>query len=359
MKQNKLREKITEQFIASLKEDKLPWHAMWFNMRPENAITGKRYRGVNSFWLSFTADAMGYKDHRWCTFKQAQDKGWHVKKGEHATPVEYWRLFDKAEKRYVDQSEANFIILLDSDRQKDFILTCKTYLVFNGEQIEGIPELSLPCSVDIDFVRAQRDILLQNMGLGFHEGGSEAFYSPGADSITMPPDTFFVDSYGYMSTFLHECGHATGHKSRLDRDLTGRFGTPEYAKEELRAEIASAFTSQALGFGKEAEDLSGAMANHKAYIQSWIKVIEDQPNELFAAIKDAEKISDYLLEKGEFLKEIDQEVEIEDISEKESSSAHSKKQKSSLDSLIAAAAHRTETLSGSDDKSRNSGFDGR
>lgn len=359
MKQNKLREKIAEQFVASLKEDKLPWHAMWFNMRPENAITGKRYRGINSFWLSFSAEAMGYKDHRWCTFKQAQDKGWHVKKGEHATPVEYWRLFDKAQKRYIEQYEANMIISADPDREKDIVLTSRTYLVFNGDQIEGIPELTVPCSVDIDFVRAQRDILLQNMGLAFHEGGSEAFYSPGRDSITMPPDTFFVDSYGYMSTFLHECGHATGHESRLDRDLTGRFGTPEYAKEELRAEIASAFTSQALGFGREAEDLSGAMNNHKAYIQSWIKAIEDQPNELFAAIKDAEKISDYLLEKGEFLKDIDHEVKVEAITEKESSDGPGNKQKKSLDFLISAASQRTEKFSGMDDKSCIIGAGGR
>ncbi len=349
MKQNKLREKIAEQFIASLKEDKLPWHAMWFNSRPENAITGKRYKGVNSFWLSFTAEAMGYKDHRWCTFKQAQDKGWHVKKGEHATQVEYWRLYDKAQKKYIEQHEANRILSADPDRQKDIILTSRTYLVFNGEQIEGIPQLALPCSVDIEAVRAQRDILLQNMDLGFREGGSSAYYSPAADSITMPPDTFFVDSYGYMSTFLHECGHATGHESRLDRDLTGSFGSAEYAKEELRAEIASAFTSQALGFGRGAEDLSGAMDNHKAYIQSWIEVIQDQPNELFSAIKDAEKISDYLLEKGEFLKEKDRDVAIEDISEKQAAEHHSLNRKPSLADQMAIAAAKAEKQSGSRD----------
>ena len=143
------------------------------------------------------------------------------------------------------------------------------------------------------------------MGLDFHEGGTEAYYRPSSDSITMPPDTYFKDDYGYMSTFLHECGHATGHESRLNRDLTGRFGSPEYAKEELRAEIASAFTAQDLGFGVSPDGLTLALDNHKAYIQSWISVIEDQPNELFAAIKDAEKISDYLLEKGEFIQDKD------------------------------------------------------
>ena len=303
MKQNKLREQIAEQFIAALQEDKLPWHAMWFNARPENAITGKRYRGINSFWLSFIAEFRGYSDNRWCTFKQASEKGWHVKKGEHATQIEYWRLFDKKQKKYIESLEARMIIEADPDREKDIILSCRTYSVFNGQQIEGIPELLVSSQVDIESVRAQRDVLLRNMELGFHEGGTEAFYRPSTDSITMPPDKFFKDSYGYMSTFLHECGHATGHSKRLNRNLGGHFGSDSYAKEELRAEIASAFTSQALGFGREAEDLSGALDNHKAYIQSWIRDIKDQPNELFAAIKDAEKISDYLLEKGEFFKE--------------------------------------------------------
>lgn len=303
MKKNNLREKIAEQFIAALQEDQLPWHAMWATMRPQNAITGKRYRGINSFWLSFIADAFGYTDNRWCTFKQAQDKGWHVKKGEHATQVEYWRLFDKKQKQYIEQREAEMIIAADPDREKDIVLSCRTYSVFNGQQIEGIPELDICSAVDIETVRAQRDTLLRNMELGFRESGTEAYYRPATDSITMPPDAFFADSYGYMATFLHECGHATGHEKRLNRNLSGNFGSPSYAKEELRAEIASAFTSQALGFGRGADGLSGAMDNHKAYIQSWISVIKDQPNELFAAIKDAEKISDYLLEKGEFLKE--------------------------------------------------------
>lgn len=336
MKQNKLREKITEQFIASLQEDKMPWHAMWFTARPVNAVSDKKYRGINSLWLSFVADVMGYKDHRWCTFKQAQEHGWHIKKGEHASQIEYWYLYDKVQKKSIDQREASKIISVDPNREKDIILSCRMYSVFNGDQIEGIPELEIVSSskVDIDSVRAQRDILLKNMGLDFRERGSEAYYTPAADRITMPPDTFFVDSYGYMSTFLHECGHATGHESRLNRDLSGKFGSEDYAKEELRAEIASAFTSQALGFGRGASDLSGAMNNHKAYIQSWIKAIQDQPNELFAAIKDAEKISDYLLEKGEFLKEFGLESEKMEASNSTTSEKSVSIKKPSLDDQL-------------------------
>lgn len=114
----------------------------------------------------------------------------------------------------------------------------------------------------------------------------------------MPDIDRFRNEYSYMATFLHEASHATGHKSRLNRDLTGAFGSPEYAKEELRAEISSAFTSQALGLSQS--DMEH-MENHKAYIQNWIAALEQNPNELFAAIKEAGKISDYLLEKGDFL----------------------------------------------------------
>lgn len=105
-----------------------------------------------------------------------------------------------------------------------------------------------------------------------------------------------------MATLLHEAAHATGHESRLNRDMEGAFGSPEYAKEELRAEIASAFTAQILRIDYSQNDY---MENHEAYVQNWISVLENEPNELFAAIKDAEKISDYLIEKGEFSRQMD------------------------------------------------------
>lgn len=144
----------------------------------------------------------------------------------------------------------------------------------------------------------KRDKLIVAMNLQFKSGEEAAFYRPSEDCIHMPDIDRFRNEYSYMATFLHEASHATGHKSRLNRDLTGAFGSPEYAKEELRAEISSAFTSQALGLSQS--DMEH-MENHKAYIQNWIAALEQNPNELFAAIKEAGKISDYLLEKGDFL----------------------------------------------------------
>lgn len=301
MSTSRLREALAQEFVKALSEDKLPWQAMWLGRRPFNAVNSRDYHGINALWLSMVAEDKGYTDPRWCTFKQAKDNGWNVKKGEKGSLVEFWSLYDKKQRKNISFSEADRIVAADSSREEDMRLVVKCYTVFNAEQIKGIPELAKQGEVDIDAVRQQRDVLLKNMGLGFHEGGGSAFYRPSEDSITMPPDEHFFDTYSYMSTFLHECGHATGHESRLNRDLTGIFGTESYAKEELRAEIASAFTSQALGFGSQGQKLESAMENHKAYIQSWIEAIKNQPNELFAAIKDAEKISDYLLEKGEFV----------------------------------------------------------
>lgn len=298
---NTVRDALAEEFVKALSEDKIPWQAMWASQRAYNATNQKNYRGVNALWLSYQAAAHGFTDPRWCTLKQANDAGWRIKKGEKGTHIEFWSVYDTKNRKTLSLDEADKIVREDNDRKDDMKITARAYVVFNAAQIDGIPQLKQETAVDIAAIRAQRDVLLSNMELGFHEGGDQAFYRPSEDSITMPPDKAFKDDYGYMSVFLHECGHATGHESRLNRDLSGTFGTERYAKEELRAEIASAFTSQALGFRAGDLDQQAHLENHKAYIQSWARAIKDAPNELFAAIKDAEKISDYLIEKGEFI----------------------------------------------------------
>lgn len=301
MNNRSIRDRIAEEFVNSLNENEIPWQSMWRTKRPYNATTDKDYHGINAMWLSYQAEMQGYNDPRWCTFNQAKDKGWNVKKGEKGTQVEFWSVYDIQNRQTLSLEEADKIIKENPERKDDMRIMAKHYTVFNAQQINGIPQLEEESTkVDIAAIKAQRDILLQNMGLTFREGGNNAFYRLSDDSITMPPDKAFKDDYSYMSTLLHEAGHATGHSSRLNRDMSGTFGSESYAKEELRAEIASAFTSQALGFGAEQTVLNSSMDNHKAYIQSWAKAIKDAPNELFSAIKDAENISDYLIEKGEF-----------------------------------------------------------
>ena len=301
MKQNKMREEMKDAFINALKEEQIPWQCDWSRTgRPENAVTGRPYRGVNSVWLSYAQGEKGYRDPRWCTFKQAQEKGWKVKKGEKGTRVEFWSLYDTETKQKISNRQAaDLKEQLGDDFYGQVKPISSVYTVFNAEQIEGIPERAAEKAQPVlpeEMLAEKRDVFLKNMGLSFQEGGDKAFYSPGKDQITMPEMGRFRSGYGYMSTFLHEAGHATGHESRLDRAVKNSFGTPDYAREELRAEIASAFTAQELGLpGTDA-----AFTNHKAYIQDWIMVLEKDPGELFAAIRDAEKISDYLLEKGEF-----------------------------------------------------------
>lgn len=300
MKLNRMREEMINSFIDCLKKDTIPWHMAWSTDRPVNAVTNTRYRGINKMWLSFIQKMEGWEDPRWCTFKQAQTQGWKIKPGSKGTRVEFWSLYDTEEKRKLTQREAKQ--LSDELTLEEFKNRVKpisnVYTVFNGEQIDGIPKYEEKTyELNTEELLQKRDTLLKNMNVDFSEGGDKAFYNPSRDRITLPEMNRFETEYDYMATLLHEAGHATGHISRLNRDMTGVFGSPEYAKEELRAEIASAFTAQELGLDYEQNE---HMENHKAYVQNWIDVLENEPNELFAAIKDAEKISDYLIEKGEF-----------------------------------------------------------
>lgn len=301
-KLNKMREQIANEFIVALQKDEIPWHQDWHNIgTPHNAVTGRGYHGLNSFWLSCVAMQKNYSDPRWCTFNQAKAKGWKVNKGEKGTRVEFWALFDTEKKKKLTTAEVEKLrrTLTDEEFAERVKPVSNVFTVFNGDQIDGIPEL--PKAERTEFSSEElitaRDKLLDNMCLELREGGNRAYYSPSEDYVRMPTVEQFDNTYSYMSVFLHEAAHASGAAHRLNRDLTGSFGSESYAKEELRAEIASAFTASATGINYEQ---APQMENHTAYVQNWISVLQNNPNELFRAIKDATKISDYLIEKGEF-----------------------------------------------------------
>lgn len=297
---SKVREELAQTFLDALNQGQLPWRKCWSQALPVNAVTGKTYRGINTLVLSWYGDHRSYTDTRWCTYNQAQEKGWQVRKGSKGVKVEYWACYDTKEKKLLSWDDVRRKLKADPDYEKNLQLRCRTYTVFNGEQIDGIPAPTQQPSTDIGTLRDKRDTLIRNMGIGYQEGGIRAYYSPGMDTVTLPPEATFDDTYSYMATFLHECGHASGHESRLNRDLTGGFGSESYAREELRAEIASAFTAQSLGLQLTDEQLQYQTEQHTAYIQGWSKILQDSPEELFRAIKDAEAISDYLIEKGDF-----------------------------------------------------------
>lgn len=300
MKLNRMREEMINSFIDCLKKDTIPWHRGWSSERPFNAVTNTEYHGANALWLTYNQQAQLYKDPRWCTFKQAQSKGWKIKQGSKGTKIEFWSLYDTEEKRKLTRTEAKQ--LTDELTAEEFTNRVKpvsnTYTVFNGEQIEGIPLYEIRKNVlHLDEFLSGRNKLIENMKVGFKEGGNEAFYSMAEDMIVLPKINQFDNEFEYITTFFHEAGHATGHVSRFNREMLSARGTDIYAREELRAEIASAFAAQTFGIDYTQNKY---MENHEAYIQDYINVLENKPNELFAAIKDAEKISDYLIEKGEF-----------------------------------------------------------
>ena len=308
MKLNRMREEMINSFIDCLKKDTIPWHRGWSSERPFNAVTNTEYHGANALWLTYNQQAQLYKDPRWCTFKQAQSKGWKIKQGSKGTKIEFWSLYDTEEKRKLTRTEAKQ--LTDELTAEEFTNRVKpvsnTYTVFNGEQIEGIPLYEIRKNVlHLDEFLSGRNKLIENMKVGFKEGGNEAFYSMAEDMIVLPKINQFDNEFEYITTFFHEAGHATGHVSRFNREMPSARGTDIYAREELRAEIASAFAAQTFGIDYTQNKY---MENHEAYIQDYINVLENKPNELFAAIKDAEKISDYLIEKGEF--GLDKETEM-------------------------------------------------
>lgn len=339
---NKTRNQLAEMFVKSLSEEKLPWHAVWNTYPQQNAVTKKAYRGINAFLLAMASEELGFDDPRWCTFSQAKKKGWSIRKGAKGVPVEFWSAINVHTHEVVDFKEAARQLRDGEAKEGDFNFYSRNSYVFNAQQIEGIPALKQEAPmVDIGLIRQNRDTLIKNMAVGFDGNGTDCHYSPSKDKIVMPPESDFRDTYGYMCSFLHEAGHATGAPSRLGRG----FGVTreEYAIEELRAEIASAMTSQQLGIPLTDEQMQRNLDLHKAYIQSWAQAIRDAPKVLFDAIKDAEQISDYLVDKGEFRQVIEAE-QVKEVQEPEQPAEEQKATKEAEAMEESSRDHGEETV---------------
>ena len=339
---NKTRNQLAEMFVKSLSEEKLPWHAVWNTYPQQNAVTKKAYRGINAFLLAMASEELGFDDPRWCTFSQAKKKGWSIKKGAKGVPVEFWSAINVHTHEVVDFKEAARQLRDGEAKEGDFNFYSRNSYVFNAQQIDGIPALKQEAPmVDIGLIRQNRDTLIKNMAVGFDGNGTDCHYSPSKDKIVMPPESDFRDTYGYMCSFLHEAGHATGAPSRLGRG----FGVTreEYAIEELRAEIASAMTSQQLGIPLTDDQMQRNLDLHKAYIQSWAQAIRDAPKVLFDAIKDAEQISDYLVDKGEFRQVIEAE-QVKEVQEPEQPAEEQKATKEAKAMEEVSRDHGEETV---------------
>ena len=306
-RQKDFRRQIADMFVNALESKQLEWKMEWSGgiIPPYNAVSGTRYKGINQFILSLTAMLKGYTDPRWATFKQISDEGWKLKKDSKSTKIEFWYPFHRLEGKSLTWHEYN---RLPPEEKQVCTLYAKYYSVFNAAQISGIPELQVIPRKDIE-----PDILIEtlskNMGVEIINGGNECYYRPSEDKIYMPLPEMFESSLAYNSTALHELAHSTGHPSRLNRNLSGGFGSEAYAYEELVAEISSAFMNFNLPAVSEAH-----MKNHTAYVQSWIQAVKDKPDTLYRAIKEAERVADYMENSIELEQEKMNETEKQEVS---------------------------------------------
>ncbi len=300
------RKALVDQVMKNLEEGTGLWKQGWRTSgAPVSATTGKPYRGINNFYLTLSAMAEGYGDNRWATFHQMEENGWTFKTDEEgntlakgkARSVEFFELRDRETKKKFDKSVLDGMSLDEKQEyiDKNIYPVRKYYNVFNADLIDGIPAKE---TFEIDeATRSQRaeDFISfwSETESPIEYQGDYAYYSPSNDKIRLPKRENFKTAEDYYSTAMHEIGHSTGHKSRLNRDLSGRFGSPEYATEELRAEIASLFIEQE--FGIEVDE--HAVRNNAAYIGSWKAEIEEDPDALFKAITDADRIAKYIVEK--------------------------------------------------------------
>ena len=285
-------EKAAEKMIEQLKRGVAPWQKGWdtpkgSELPPYNPVTTTRYRGLNSFVLASEAAERGYADPRWTTYRGAKKIGAQVRKGEKGVGVEYWKFPTKEQENKVRTA-------VEAGQEPDKLkIIHRTYTVFNAEQIEGMPSLESELKKVNQWEACERaEVLLQASGANIeHRGGNRAFYRRSQDLIVLPKQEQFHSPEAYYSTALHELGHWTGHKSRLDRSelMKGSFGSEEYAKEELRAEMTSVTVNGMLRLPHDPNA-------HASYVGHWIKALEDNPNELRYAARDAGKMSDYILQ---------------------------------------------------------------
>ena len=305
-KTKEFREQLAEYFVKSLEEKQLGWKKNWITKLPVNAVTGKKYKGINRFYLSLKMMEKGNKDPRWATFKQIQDKGWKVNKGAKGVQVEYWLPYSFTEKRSIPWEQ--YMALKGRD---GIGLISKIFYVFNGQDISGIPVYLEPQNKDVK-VGEIIEKLENNMKISvLNDGENNAFYRQSDDSIHIPKAENFISQYDYDVTVLHELSHATGASHRLNREISGIFGSVSYAYEELVAEIASCFMGEHL----EVQQTSSHLENHKAYIQGWIQAIKEKPETLISAIREAEAAANYLEYHAELITEAEYQNNMKDSME--------------------------------------------
>jgi antirestriction protein ArdC len=278
---------VTDRMIAALEAGTPPWRKPWDPDKaggpamPCNAVTGARYRGINTIVLGMSPLAFGSSDPRWATYKQSADRGWQVKKGERGTTAYFFKRLEVRDDRG-DSGDSG-------EEGTKRIPLLRAFTLFHVSQIEGAPEFVPPTVAEAPW-RAPDGVetIVGNSGAVVRIGGERAFYSPVTDHIQIPPRHAFHSASGWSSTILHEMSHWSGAESRLNRDLRNKFGSHDYAREEVRVEIAQHFVCSELGLPCDFD-------NTTAYLASWLETLKSDRKEVFRAAADAQRIADYLL----------------------------------------------------------------
>lgn len=268
-------ENLTASFIARIEEGIAgEWSKPWIDLGeglPRNAKTGKAYRGGNVLIAYATALHNGWEGPWWATYKQWDELGAQVRKGEKSTRLIFWKFLDKA----------------DEDGKVRRIPFANVFNVFHAAQIEGweapaVEERDTPDQI------ASAESFFAAVGADVRIGGDRAYYVPASDYIAVPALAQFDDAAAYYATLGHEHAHWTGHKNRIGRELSGRFGSESYAAEELVAELAAAFLCATLGLSPTPRP------DHAAYLANWLKVLRNDSKALWKAASLAQEAHDHL-----------------------------------------------------------------
>ena len=276
---------LTDQITALISEHGTDWLKTWSSKASGNinSISGKEYQGINVFSLAVSSFANNFESDEWLTYKQAQAKGGQVKKGSKGTHIIYFKINEYENKKTGDIDKVPMI---------------KQYSVFNGDQVEGFIPTKEPATEPETFDNCDLvEATIEAHEITLRHGGDTAFFSPQLDFIQMPMKQDFISTdeennqQTYYSTLLHEVTHWTGHKKRLDRDFSGRFGSNAYAFEELVAEIGSVFLCSKMGVKAKPSQ------NNAKYLNGWLEVLKDDKRAIVKAFSLAQKASNYIVEK--------------------------------------------------------------
>jgi antirestriction protein ArdC len=293
-KRRDLYQEVTDKIIAAIESGTAPWQRGWTELAelglPMNGQSSRQYNGINSVLLFLTSQERSYSDPRWFTFKQANELGAKIRKGEKSTPVYFFKMLQASEKDGVAAKNTG-----ETPRMIPFLTE---YRIFNGQQLEGIEPLNVPERQWTPIQAVEQ--VVERMKPRIDHGGNRAYYSPTEDRIQLPHKKAFPSAAEYSGTLLHEMAHWSGSSHRLARQF-GVWGTDEYAREEVRADLASCFLAAELGVPMQLE-------NNAAYIGSFVKRLKEDKFEIFRAAKDAQRICDYLTGSYVLEKEVSPEI---------------------------------------------------